>query len=90
MIGKISHSQPVALPTEAANKPAGAKAAPVAQVELSHDMQSLQSAKQAMAKTSDVDMDKVAEMKAVLKSGNVSVNLDSLAGSMVDFYQGQS
>ncbi|MGR5148925.1 flagellar biosynthesis anti-sigma factor FlgM [Photobacterium alginatilyticum] len=89
MIGKISHSQPVALPAEAASKTAGAKTAPVAQVELSHEMKSLQSAKQSMETTSDVDMDKVAQMKAMLNAGKVSVNLDSLAGSMVDFYQGQ-
>ncbi len=90
MIGKISHSQPVALPTEAASKTAGPKTASVAQVELSQDMKSLQSAKQAMETTSDVDMDKVAEMKAMLKSGKVSVNLNSLADSMLDFYQGQN
>ncbi|WP_299019585.1 flagellar biosynthesis anti-sigma factor FlgM [uncultured Photobacterium sp.] len=88
MIGKISHSQPVAMPTEATSKTAASKQATPAQVELSHEMKSLQSAKQSMESAPDVDMDKVAEMKAMLKSGNVSVSLDSLADSMIDFYQG--
>lgn len=90
MIGKISHSQPVAMPTEASNSSVASTKAPQAQVELSHEMKSLQSAKQSMESAPDVDMDKVAEMKAMLKTGNVSVNLDNLADSMIDFYQGQN
>jgi len=87
MIGKISHSQPMVLPPEVTNKAAKPDTENVAQVELSSELKSLQSAKESMDKTSDVDMNKVAEMKAMLNAGKVSINLDELAGSMLDFYQ---
>ncbi|MEH6531084.1 MAG: flagellar biosynthesis anti-sigma factor FlgM [Photobacterium frigidiphilum] len=87
MIGKISHSQPMVLPPEVTNKTAKPSTSNVAQVELSSELKSLQSAKESMDKTSDVDMNKVAEMKAMLNAGKVSINLDDLAGSMLDFYQ---
>ncbi|MGF1757530.1 flagellar biosynthesis anti-sigma factor FlgM [Photobacterium sagamiensis] len=87
MIGKVSHSQPMVLPPEVTNKTTKSGTSNVAQVELSSALKSLQSAKTSMDKTSDVDMNKVAEMKALLGSGKVSVNLDNLAGSMLDFYQ---
>ncbi|WP_245905516.1 flagellar biosynthesis anti-sigma factor FlgM [Photobacterium lipolyticum] len=87
MIGKISHSQPMVLPPEVTNKTVKPDTPNIAQVELSSELKSLQSAKESMDKTSDVDMNKVAEMKAMLTAGKVSINLDDLAGSMLDFYQ---
>ena len=75
------------LPPEVTNKAAKPGTSNIAQVELSSELKSLQSAKESMDKTSDVDMNKVAEMKAMLSAGKVSINLDELAGSMLDFYQ---
>lgn len=49
-------------------------------------MRTINSAKAAVKQAPDVDMDKVAAMKAMLQNGEVSVNLDSLADSMLDYY----
>ncbi|OAN16709.1 hypothetical protein A3K86_09695 [Photobacterium jeanii] len=90
MIGKIQSamSQPVTIDSRtSANKSAAATPA-AKQVELSNDVRSLQNAKAELRNTSDVDMDKVAKMKQMLQSGQVNVDLDKLAGTMVDYYQG--
>lgn len=89
MIGKIHNS--MSLPVNADNRPTAGKTAMTAttkQVELSSEVQSLQSAKADLQHTNDVDMDKVAKMKQLLQSGQASVDLDQLAGTMVDYYQG--
>ncbi|MGF1691464.1 flagellar biosynthesis anti-sigma factor FlgM [Photobacterium kagoshimensis] len=89
MIGKIHNS--ISLAVNAENRPQASKTAQTAttkHVELSREVQSLQSAKADLQHTSDVDMDKVTKMKQLLQSGQASVDLDKLAGTMVDYYQG--
>ncbi len=89
MIGKIHNS--VSLPVNAESRSHASKTASstmTKQVELSSEVQSLQNAKADLQNTSDVDMDKVAKMKQLLQSGQATVDLDQLAGTMVDYYQG--
>ena len=56
-------------------------------VTLSEDVRSLQSAQTAMANASDVDMERVTALKNEIDSGTFSVSLDTLADSILSFYE---
>ncbi|MGF1769156.1 flagellar biosynthesis anti-sigma factor FlgM [Enterovibrio makurazakiensis] len=87
MIGNIGFTQSTSYVRE--TNTVGAEKTPAKQasnVELSADMRTLNAAKESIKHASDVDMDKVAAMKAMLKSGNLDVNLDNLADSIVEYY----
>ncbi|MGF1726619.1 flagellar biosynthesis anti-sigma factor FlgM [Photobacterium nomapromontoriensis] len=83
MIGKITYNtQPAALPQSQPEAKVAAKAKINAP-----SLTPLQQARQESAQQSDVDMDKVAAAKALLRSRDTGVNIDSLASKMIDFYQ---
>ncbi|WP_434357936.1 flagellar biosynthesis anti-sigma factor FlgM [Parasalinivibrio latis] len=85
MIGKIGFTQPTGYTRETSGNRNVRQQLP-AQTSVSADMRTINSAKAAVKQAPDVDMDKVAAMKAMLQNGEVSVNLDSLADSMLDYY----
>ncbi|GAL07336.1 hypothetical protein JCM19237_3275 [Photobacterium aphoticum] len=86
MIGKITYNtQPASL----SHSQPDAKVADKAKI-TDPSLTPLQQARQASAQQSDVDMDKVAAAKALLRSRDSGVNLDSLASSMIDFYQDEA
>ncbi|KLV06612.1 hypothetical protein ABT56_08285 [Photobacterium aquae] len=86
MIGKVTfNTQPTLRPTSAAEAKPASDVAPA-----KNNLSPMQQAKHDAAQHSDVDMDKVAAAKALLRSRDNSVNLDSLADKMLDFYQGDA
>lgn len=88
MIGKVGFTQSANYLRETSSTGVTkAPEKPASNVELSEDMRTLNAVKASMANTQDLDMDKVAAMKAMLKSGNMSVNLDNLANSIINYYE---
>lgn len=84
MIGKITYTaQPASL---SQHQPEAKLASSTAKIN-DPSLTPLQQARQESAQQSDVDMDKVAAAKALLRSRDTGVNLDSLASKMIDFYR---
>lgn len=50
--------------------------------------EALKNAQQQLADMPDVDMKKVAEIKAAIQDGKINVNADQLAAAMQKYYRG--
>lgn len=77
--------------TQTQNKQAKASSAKTTPTQSADDItqQGLQTAQLSLDNDveGDVDYDKVAQMQAALKAGEFTVDTDSLAASMLDFFQ---
>lgn len=88
MIGKIGLNQSVNYRREINNTDTvKTQRKPESNIALSEEMRTLHAAKASMENTQDVDMDKVAAMKAMLERGEMTVNLDNLANSIINYYE---
>ncbi|MGL5005867.1 MAG: flagellar biosynthesis anti-sigma factor FlgM [Plesiomonas sp.] len=91
MIGKIQRDVAVSSISTPVNgtapKTPTANSKPVEAVALSHDLKILDHAQQT-PRHADVDMDKVAKMRALLANGELNINTEQLANSLYQHYKG--
>ncbi|MGL5606015.1 MAG: flagellar biosynthesis anti-sigma factor FlgM [Plesiomonas sp.] len=91
MIGKVQRDVAVSTvltpASSAAQKNLATRSKPVESVALSRDLKMLDQAQQT-PRTVEVDLDKVAKMRALLTNGGLSINTDHLADSLYQHYKG--
>ncbi|MGL5990700.1 MAG: flagellar biosynthesis anti-sigma factor FlgM [Plesiomonas sp.] len=91
MIGKVQRDVAVSTvltsTNDAIQKNQTPRSKPIESVALSRDLKMLEQAQQT-PRTAEVDLDKVAKMRALLTNGGLSINTDHLADSLYQHYKG--
>ncbi|KAB7664377.1 flagellar biosynthesis anti-sigma factor FlgM [Plesiomonas shigelloides subsp. oncorhynchi] len=91
MIGKVQRDVAVSSvltpASGTAQKTPAANSKPVESVALSRDLKMLEQAQQT-PRPAEVDLEKVAKMRALLAQGGLSINTDRLADSLYQHYKG--
>lgn len=91
MIGKVQRDVAVSTvltpASGTAQKTPAANSKPVESVALSRDLKMLEQAQQT-PRPAEVDLEKVAKMRALLTQGGLSINTDRLADSLYQHYKG--
>ncbi|ENY71416.1 lateral flagella anti-sigma-28 factor, LfgM [Aeromonas diversa CDC 2478-85] len=64
-----------------------AAAAPRAQAEISVEAQGLEQARQRMQDLSDVDMDKVQQIRQAIAEGKLTLDMETLGRAIVDLHR---
>lgn len=67
--------------------PAQPRPRPTAAAELSHEVKEMGKARQLLTSTSDVDMQKVEQIRAAIAEGRLELDLDALSQAIVELHR---